>query len=141
MPLNFGIGVEGFDAFRADLKAAGKDAVKELARESKKLSEDIAQRARDRANALGSTAAHVADAIKSVQSSTGVYIRLDGAAFPEAWGAEFGGRRRPTTQQFQPFLGRQGYFLYPTVEALSTDDEVDRRFGDLMESLLTKHGA
>lgn len=30
------------------------------------------------------------------------------------YGAEFGGRRRPTTMQFQPHLGQQGYFLYPT---------------------------
>jgi len=33
------------------------------------------------------------------------------------YGAEFGGQRRPTTQQFQPHRGRRGYFLYPTARA------------------------
>lgn len=30
------------------------------------------------------------------------------------YGAEFGGRMRRTTMQFQPHRGREGYFLYPT---------------------------
>lgn len=33
------------------------------------------------------------------------------------YGAEFGGGRRPTTQQFLSHKGRQGYFLYPTARA------------------------
>jgi hypothetical protein len=33
------------------------------------------------------------------------------------YGAEFGGGRRPTTQQFTPHQGRRGYFLYPTARA------------------------
>lgn len=31
------------------------------------------------------------------------------------WGAEFGGRRRPTTQQFLRHRGRQGYFFWQAV--------------------------
>jgi hypothetical protein len=31
------------------------------------------------------------------------------------YGAEFGGRGRPTTRQFQPHRGTAGYFLYPTI--------------------------
>lgn len=33
------------------------------------------------------------------------------------YGAEFGGGRRPTTRQFLPHRGRDGYFLYPTARA------------------------
>jgi len=33
------------------------------------------------------------------------------------YGAEFGGGRRPTTQQFLPHRGRQGYFLYPVARS------------------------
>lgn len=33
------------------------------------------------------------------------------------YGAEFGGRRRPSTMQFLPHKGQQGYFLYPTARA------------------------
>lgn len=36
------------------------------------------------------------------------------------FGAEFGGRGRPTTQQFPPHRGRQGYFFWPTIR----DDQV-----------------
>jgi hypothetical protein len=31
------------------------------------------------------------------------------------WGVEFGGRQRPTTQQFLPHLGTTGYALWPVV--------------------------
>ena len=31
------------------------------------------------------------------------------------FGAEFGGRGRPTTQQFPAHRGRQGYFFWPTI--------------------------
>ena len=41
------------------------------------------------------------------------------------YGAEFGGGRRPTTQQFPTHRGRRGYFLYPTARARS------RRYTDL----------
>lgn len=33
------------------------------------------------------------------------------------YGAEFGGGKRPTTQQFLPHQGKRGYFLYPTARA------------------------
>jgi len=33
------------------------------------------------------------------------------------YGAEFGGGARPTTQQFLPHKGKQGYFLYPTARS------------------------
>lgn len=33
------------------------------------------------------------------------------------YGAEFGGQRRPTTQQFRPWRGRQGYWFWPTLRA------------------------
>jgi hypothetical protein len=33
------------------------------------------------------------------------------------FGAEFGGRGRPTTQQFPAYRGRVGYFFWPTIRA------------------------
>lgn len=41
------------------------------------------------------------------------------------YGAEFGGGRRPSTQQFPEHMGRRGYFLYPTARARG------RRYSDL----------
>ena len=33
------------------------------------------------------------------------------------YGAEFGGDRRPTTQQFRPWRGREGHWFWPTLRA------------------------
>jgi len=50
------------------------------------------------------------------------------------YGAEFGGQQRPTTQQFQPHLGKRGYFLYPTLRAQGSryydmwEDAIDKAF-------------
>lgn len=41
------------------------------------------------------------------------------------YGAEFGGGRRSTTQQFPAHRGKRGYFLYPTARARG------RRYSDL----------
>jgi len=52
------------------------------------------------------------------------------------YGAEFGGGGRPTTQQFLPHQGRQGYFLYPTARARGRKytemwaEAVDKAFKD-----------
>ena len=52
------------------------------------------------------------------------------------YGAEFGGGRRPTTQQFPAHRGRQGYFLYPTARARGRKysemwaEAVDKAFKD-----------
>lgn len=37
------------------------------------------------------------------------------------FGAEFGGRGRPTTQQFRPWRGTTGYAFYPTLRARTSD--------------------
>ena len=52
------------------------------------------------------------------------------------YGAEFGGGARPSTQQFLPHRGRQGYFLYPTARARARKhtelwaEAVDKAFKD-----------
>lgn len=48
------------------------------------------------------------------------------------YGAEFGGRRRPTTQQFLEHKGRIGYFLYPTARARG------RKYADLWDAAVDK---
>lgn len=50
------------------------------------------------------------------------------------YGAEFGGGRRPSTRQFLPHKGQEGYFLYPYARAHARDytdqwaDAVDKAF-------------
>lgn len=48
------------------------------------------------------------------------------------FGAEFGGRRRPSTMQFQPHMGRRGYFLYPTARSRG------KEFGKMWEEAIDK---
>lgn len=131
--------IEGFDAFRKDLRAFGRDATRDLAKANKELSEQIADKASTRAANLGGVARHVVPGIKSVGRGNGVFVRLDGASQPAIFGAEFGGGARPTTRQFQPHVGRQGYFLYPTIAEVK-DSDIDKTYGQIMENLLVKHG-
>jgi hypothetical protein len=44
-----------------------------------------------------------------------VSIGRSGVAGATLYGAEFGGRGRPTTQQFLPHLGQTGYALWPVI--------------------------
>lgn len=48
------------------------------------------------------------------------------------YGAEFGGRKRPTTQQFLEHRGQRGYFLYPTARANG------RKYGELWAQAVDK---
>lgn len=49
------------------------------------------------------------------------------------FGAEFGGRGRPTTQQFRPWKGTTGYAFYPTLRSRTSDliDGYKRALEDL----------
>jgi hypothetical protein len=53
-----------------------------------------------------------------------------------AAGAEFGGRGRPTTQQFQPYTS-EGYFLYPAIR--ETEDQADALYIDHIDDLTRRH--
>lgn len=39
------------------------------------------------------------------------------SSLPWFFGAEFGGGGRPSTNQFPPYQGKRGYFLYPAARA------------------------
>lgn len=57
------------------------------------------------------------------------------------WGAEFGGGRRATTRQFEPWRGSgdtAGYFLWPTVRAKG--DEIGVRYSEALKDALEAIG-
>ena len=54
------------------------------------------------------------------------------------FGAEFGGRRRPTTQQFLRHRGRSGYFFWITVR--ENRDFIIREYFDAIDRVLKKLG-
>lgn len=112
---NSTLGVEDLDKLTKALKAVDPSLTKKLRLAGKTAADAIAPKAKSRASSLGSTAAHVSPTIKSVAGAQFAGISVAG---PAAAGAEFGGRGRPTTQQFQPHRGNgdnSGYFMWPTI--------------------------
>lgn len=132
--------VEGLDQLEADLKRAAAELPDDIKKANQGLSRDVAKTARARAKGLGSTAAHAAGGIGAAGGSSAAAVMLKASSVPEILGAEFGGRRRPTTQQFQPWRGSgesAGYFLYPTIRELVTDKELEKRYGPVIDAALS----
>lgn len=124
--------VEGLDEFRARLKELGAEWPKALGQANKQAAGVIVKSAQERADALGSTAAHVSSSIKAAAQERAAVITLGGNSMPMALGAEFGARKYP---QFPPWRGNQwtegdgpaagvGYFLNPAVRE-TRDEFVD----------------
>lgn len=132
-----GVNVEGLAKLRRALKAVSADAPKELNAASKEVAAFVADDARSAAAGLGGVAAKVAPSISPSGTARGGAINLGGASYPMALGAEFGGRGRPTTQQFQPHLGRTGYFVYPTIRRDA--DRIESEFSEKLDDLMRKY--
>lgn len=54
------------------------------------------------------------------------------------FGAEFGGGAKPTTQQFRPHRGRQGYAFWPTIRA--DGDQIAEQWIEAVDNLLKEWG-
>jgi hypothetical protein len=132
-----GVNVEGLAELRRALKAVSADAPKELSAAGKEVAQFVADDARSAAAALGGVAAKVAPSITARASAGGGAVSLGGTAYPMALGAEFGGRGRPTTQQFQPHKGRTGYMVYPTIRANA--DRIESEYADKLDDLMRKY--
>lgn len=124
------IGAKGVESLQRDLSAARRDLSRTIDETMADAGQRTAADARGRAQSLGSTAAHVAPSVRA----DGATVGLDG---PAAAGAEFGGRGRPTTQQFQPY-NADGYFLYPAIRE-QTEERLDENFGRPIEDMLKGH--
>lgn len=135
-----GVNVEGLTELRKALKAVSADAPKELRAAHKEVADIVAGDARSLAYGLGGVAAKVAPSIKASGTQAGAATALGGSSYPFAAGAEFGGRGRPTTQQFQPWRGSgsgAGYFVYPAIRA--NVDEAEALYLDALDDLMRKH--
>lgn len=127
------IAVHGLDDLSRALKALDPGLQKELRATNKKVAEGVAAKARGRASSIGGVAAHVAPSLKATAGAKSASVGGGGSAHPAFGGAEFGGRGRPTTQQFQPWRGSgpgAGYFVYPTIR-----DEAPRITDDYREAI------
>lgn len=118
-----GIRTEGLRELAKDLRAAGPEWPKRLAKVNRELVKEIASEAKEAAPAWW---AHEAVAsIKASASSTEARIIGGGPQAPMFFGDEFGGGARPRTRQFRPHRGRDGYALYPTLRRRTESAEKD----------------
>jgi len=134
--MSAGVGYEGLNQLNRDLKAVGKDAQRELNQANVEIAKKEGGRARAAAFGLGGVSAHVAPGIVGSGGNAWAGIRL--GTDPAAMGAEFGGQGRPTTQQFRPHRGTEGYAVFPTIRRDSED--IEREWVDSIEDLMRRHG-
>lgn len=138
------IHVEGLTQLNRALKQMEPGLQAEFREANKEVATTVAQHAKSKAMSLGGVAAKTAPDITATYSvSRSAGVSFGGARAPWGAGAEFGGRGRPTTQQFQPWLGNgpgAGYFVYPTIRddaelieqhyTKAVDDLIRRAFPD-----------
>ena len=130
--------MEGLNELNRALRALGKDVQGELKNAHREVADVVTDDARSRAYGLGSTAAMVAPGLASFGGTTSAGVKLGG--HEAAMGAEFGGRGRPTTQQFQPWRGSgsgAGFFLYPAIRANA--DRITETYEGMVDDLLRRH--
>lgn len=125
--------IDGLDVTMRKFKALPK-AVKDGADEQVR---EVAKFVADQAVAAASTRAErkVAATIKAQKAS--VSIGGGGrkqAAGNMALGTEFGGRGRPTTMQFRPHRGKDGYFFWPSIRNNSA--HIKQMWDDMVDGLL-----
>lgn len=131
------------------LRALPKDASVELRDSSQVIADKVAAKAADRARLVGGVAVHVAPTIRSRRDRIPKVIMGGGSRLPSGgvvgdviWGAEFGGGRRPSTRQFDPWRGSgqgAGYFLWPTVRA--EHDAILDEYGDAVIRAIDRSAA
>jgi len=131
------IEVDGLAQLNRALKQLGDDAPKQLREANKEVADEVADEAKGAAFALGGVAAKVAPTIKASAGTTSAGVGFGGSAVPYAAGAEFGGHRRSTTQQFKPWRGSgshtAGYFVYPTIRRNA--ERIEETYVDKIDQL------
>lgn len=127
-----GVGADGLDDLRRDLRGFAAALPGELDEASREVADLVAGDAQSLAEGLGGTAGHVAPSVQA----DGESVTLGGTAYPMAAGAEFGGRGRPTTQQFEPYRAA-GYFLYPAIRR--NDERIESTYVDHIGDLQRRY--
>ena len=131
--------VDGLPELHRALKRLGDlEASRELRGANKKAAEHVRDKSKARAYMVGGVAAHVAPSLRASAGTQSAAVSGGGASHPAFAGAEFGGRGRPTTMQFQPHRGREGYFVYPTIRAES--GRIVKPYQEALDQIIKKVG-
>lgn len=134
-----GVKVDGLDQLEADLRRAAAQLPDDVKKANQGLARDVAKGARARAKSLGGVAGHSASGVGAAGGAQSAAVMLKATSVPTILGAEFGGQGRPTTMQFDPWLGSgetAGYFLYPTIRESVTDKALEERYGPIIDRAL-----
>lgn len=121
--------IKGMRELLKALSKIDKDLQNDVRDASVKIADDLVSGAKSRAHTRLQVLA--ASSLKAKRDRVPVVrvprtqVRPGTKATDIFYGAEFGGGRRPTTQQFPEHMGRRGYFLYPTARARG------KRYADL----------
>lgn len=120
------VSVTGIPNLRAALARLPKEATNELRDAAQEASEDIASQAASKARGVSTmyrtyvapTIVARRDKVPVVKAGGRRRIRKGNERQRVGellFGAEYGGRGRPTTRQFLPHLGTTGYAIWPTI--------------------------
>jgi hypothetical protein len=117
------IEVENLRGLRAALKHAGPGLDKKVTELNYEIANHVVDVAKGKANAQGGAAAKAAPSLRASKTAASANIKLGGARYRYAYGAEFGSLRY---KQFKKWRGNQwqpwgsdgvGYFLHPAIRS------------------------
>lgn len=119
------IEVVGLQQLLKDMRRLGPDLNLQVRESSKKIAEDEVPRLKAAANssdklsaAVGVTVRARQDRVPKIVAGGAKRVTSSKAKAGDVFfGAEFGGQKRKTTQQFRLHRGRQGYWLWPQLRA------------------------
>lgn len=134
--------VDGLKQLLRDARKVENDLPKVMRQSLLPISQSVLSQARQRGQSLGGVQRHaVRRGLRGGATQNSAWIKLAASSEPTILGAEFGGGRRRTTQQFPPWRGSgggAGYFVFPTIRRMSGD--VTDRLEDAVVDLLRRAG-
>lgn len=132
--------VVGLRDLQKALRQVDADFPKELRKANKAAAEDIVSAAKVMAFGVGGVAGKASGSLRAVAEQRSASVKLGGARYPYALGAEFGALRY---HQFKPWRGNQwsdgdgpGYFLHPSIRARR--EQILEEYGKAIDRLTGK---
>lgn len=135
------VDVEGLVELQRELRKIDAAFPRTLRVANNRVAQIVADAAKTRAESLGGVAAKSAASIRVQSGQREAAVKIGGARYPFALGAEFGSHQY---RQFDPWTGNQwtdpeglsvGYFLHPAIRAEVASGRVRDAYGREIEQL------